>query len=77
MKPETEFCAACFSPIPEGHFERRAYHDHEHCSVCGNDFLGGKWYSSPISEFKAKSIKSILNIDESVSCSFGKHKSQI
>jgi NAD-dependent SIR2 family protein deacetylase len=53
-------CASCFKEIPENHFERRAYHDNEHCPNCGNDFLGSKWFSEPIPKDKIDKIRSVL-----------------
>jgi len=53
-------CASCFKEIPENHFERRANHDNEHCPNCGNDFMGGKWFSVPIPKDKIEKIRAVL-----------------
>lgn len=53
-------CASCFKEIPENHFERRAYHDNEHCPNCGNDFMGSKWFSQPLPKDKIDKICAIL-----------------
>jgi hypothetical protein len=53
-------CASCFKDIPEKHFERRAYHDNEHCPNCGNDFMGSKWFSVPIPKDKIEKIRAVL-----------------
>jgi hypothetical protein len=58
--PVVVCCASCFKDIPENHFERRAYHDNEHCPNCGNDFLGSKWFSAPISKDKVEKIRAVL-----------------
>lgn len=53
-------CASCFKEIPENHFEHRVYHDTEHCPNCGNDFLGGKWYSNPLPKEKIDKIRAVI-----------------
>ena len=53
-------CASCFKEIPENHFERRAYHDNEHCPNCGNDFMGSKWFSQPLPKNTIDKIRAVL-----------------
>ena len=61
MKTATEiygykpFCALCFVEVPSDAYDKRG--GGENCHSCGNDFLGGKWYSNPVTEHIADIIK--------------------
>lgn len=59
-KPESMHCLLCFKEIPENHLEKRMHHDNEHCPNCGNDFMGGRWFSQPAPKYKVDKIRDAL-----------------
>jgi hypothetical protein len=59
-KSDLKYCASCFTEISPSHFERRAYHDSEHCPKCNNDLLGNRWYNPVISKGAMNLIKMAL-----------------
>ena len=64
MKTATEiygykpFCALCFVEVPSNAYDKRG--GGENCHHCGNDFLGGRWYSNPVPKHIADLIQGAI-----------------